>query len=57
MPRLSCAANPNRFKIMLHCESYGGQLMQIWELTFEIVGSAILICALLSLLWFTGFVS
>lgn len=31
--------------------------MQIWELTFEIVGSAILICALLSLLWFTGFVS
>jgi hypothetical protein len=47
---------PESFRILSHCESYGGQLMQIWELTYEIVGSAILIGALLFLLWFTGFV-
>ncbi len=31
--------------------------MQKWELTFEIVGSAIVIGTLLSLLWLFGFVS
>ncbi len=41
----------------MHSESYGGLLMQIWELTYEIVGSSILIGALLSLLWFIGLVS
>ena len=41
----------------MHSESYGGPLMQKWELTYEIVGSVILIGALLSLLWFIGFVS
>ena len=54
---LSCVADPNRLRVTLHCVSYGGLLMQIWELTYEIVGSAMLIGALLSLLWFIGFVS
>ena len=31
--------------------------MQKWELTFEIVGSAIVIGSLLFLLWYIGFVS
>ncbi len=31
--------------------------MQKWELTYEIVGSAIIIGALIFLLWLLGFVS
>ncbi len=53
----SCIAGPNRFNVSLHWKSYGGLLMQKWELTFEIVGSAIVIGSLLFLLWFLGFVS
>ncbi len=37
--------------------SYGGFLMQKWELTYEIIGSAVAIGALLVLLWHFGFVS
>jgi hypothetical protein len=31
--------------------------MQKWELTYEIIGSAVVISALLVLLWHLGFVS
>ncbi len=52
-----CAAGPNRFKITQHRLSYGDFLMQKWELTYEIIGSAVAIGALLVLLWHLGFVS
>ncbi len=53
----SCAAGPNRFKVTQHRLSYGDFLMQKWELTYEIVGSAVAIGALLVLLWRLGLVS
>ncbi len=53
----SCVAGPNRFKVTQHRLSYGDFLMQKWELTYEIIGSAVAIGALLVLLWHFGFVS
>ncbi len=53
----SCVAGPNRFKVTQHRLSYGDFLMQKWELTYEIIGSAVAIGALLVLLWHLGFVS
>ena len=52
-----CVAGPNRSKVTQHRLSYGDFLMQKWELTYEIVGSAVVIGALLVLLWHFGFVS
>ncbi len=61
-PARSCCARvavagPNRFKVTQHRLSYGDFLMQKWELTYEIIGSAVAISALLVPLWRLGFVS
>ncbi len=53
----SCVAGPNRLKVTAAQLVLRRLSMQKWELTCEIVGSAIAIGALLVLLWHLGFVS
>ena len=55
--RFSCVAGPNRLKVTAAQLVLRRLSMQKWELTYEIVGSAIAIGALLVLLWHFGFVS
>ncbi len=55
--RFSCVAGPNRLKVTAAQLVLRRLSMQKWELTYEIVGSAIAIGALLVLLWLLGLVS
>ncbi len=55
--RFSCAAGPNRLKVTAAQLVLRRLSMQKWELTYEIVGSAIAIGALLVLLWYLGLAS
>ncbi len=53
----SCIAGPNRLKVTAAQLVLRRLSMQKWELTYEIVGSAIAIGALLVLLWYLGLAS